>query len=358
MERACRYYGVTRLEDCSSDLQNAIRKLSDLFKLEHRHYPDYQRDPELTLAYGLFYFPQSFIRIQFPLREILEAGWGPPGDRAMRILDLGCGVGAAGFGAVSLMRTWTSAVHDAGEVAGAPYIEGWALDHSEEALKIHAELSAAGSIGKWQQVHADLHQPAQLRGRGAGATSAKMDLILLSFTLTELASEFEKSLDFWLRRLHPNGVLLVLEPFSKPGKRRLEQYRDRIVAEKQYRVLAPISELTSHKMRTWNLPESMLLLNRNLDRIIDELNYTFLAITPEIPVPADEFVLITAFVRTKGKWIASGRSSDGFNREYEILARHVTPEIKRKLQKLKLGDRVRASNIQIAGTNFRFEDLD
>ena len=354
--RACRHYSVSKLEDCAGNLQNAIRRLSDFFKENHNsRFPDYQRDPELALAYGLFYFPQSFMRIQFPLTEILASGWTPPIDRPIRILDLGCGVGAAGFGAVSLlqsdqMRTRTSATHNAGPKAGAPYIEGWALDHSEDALQIHKELSA--SFGMWNHLHGNLHDQ-----RTSGIP--KMDLILLSFTLTEIASDFERSLDSWLRRLHPKGALLVLEPFSKPGKRRLEKYRDRLIVEKNYRVLAPSASLISHKMRTWDLPESMILLNRDLNRIVDELNFTFLAIAPEVPTAeAAEFLLITPFVRSKGKWIASGRTSDGHDHQYEILSRHVTPEMKRKLEKLKRGDSVHVSNVQVAGTSLRFEVLE
>jgi SAM-dependent methyltransferase len=347
IDRACRHYAVPKLEDCAGELRSAIQRLSDSFKVNHKfQFPDYQRDPELILAYGLFYFPQSFIRIQFPLMETLARGWTPPSDRAIRILDLGCGVGAAGFGAVSMLRPHR--------------MEGWALDHSQEALQIHAELSGSESLGTWHHLRFEL-QEQRISGL------QKMDLILLSFTLTEMASEFERTMDFWLRRLHPNGALLVLEPFSKPGKRRLEHYRDRLSAEKRYRVVAPSSasgpsSLSSHKMRTWNLPESMLLLNKHLNRIIDELNFNFLAITSEVPLPppadAGNFVLINPFVRTKGKWTASGRSSDGLDHAYEILARHVTPEMKRKLQKLKRGDSVHVSHVQVAGTSLRFENLE
>jgi hypothetical protein len=182
-----------------------------------------------------------------------------------------------------------------------------------------------------------------------------MDLILFSFTLTEVASEFERSLDFWLRKLHPKGALLVLEPFSKPAKRRLERYRDRLSTEKQYRTVASLS---SHQKRTWNLPKSMFMLNQNLNRMIDELNFTFLAVTPEVALPLSDFMLMTPFRWIKGKWIAAGRSSDGVAHEYEILARHVTPEIKGKLQKLKRGDAVRACNVRVAGSSLRFENLE
>lgn len=303
------------------------------------------------LGYGLFYFPQSFLRIQFPLMEILQRGWNPPADRPIRILDLGAGVGAAGFGAVSFLQPKP--------------VEGWALDHSEQALRIHEELTAAGRLGHWHQSQIDLHHP-QTRGL------PRMDLILVSFTLTEMTTEFAGTLDLWLHALHPKGALLVLEPFSKPSNHRLGQFRDRLVAERKYHVIAPDPhppdgssllqyEFSFHRNRTWDLPQSMLFLNRHLDRIVDELHFNFIAVTPEPPMPppadAGNFRLATRFVRAKGKWIAEGFSSDGIRHEYEILVRHLTPELKRKLQKLKQGDSVHASNIQPAGTSLRFEAL-
>jgi len=352
VDRACRHYSTAKLEDCTEGLHKGVQRLTDQFKVDQKsHFPDYQSDPELTLAYGLFYFPQSFLRIQFSLLEILERGWNPTGDRPIRILDLGAGLGAAGFGAVSLLQP--------------KQVEGWALDHSEEALRIHKELSAAGTLGSWHQSSIDLHHP-QTTGL------PRMDLILLSFTLTEMTTGYETTLDFWLRKLHPKGALLVLEPFSKPSSFRLEQYRDRLVTEKKYHVLAPDShssensslpqnEFSRHKDRTWDLPQSMRLLNRNLNRMVDEMNFTFIAITPEppLPPPADSghFRLMAPFARAKGKWIAEGFSPDGVRHEYEILVRHVTPALKRKLQKLKQGDSVHASNVQSAGTSLRFDGL-
>jgi len=199
-----------------------------------------------------------------------------------------------------------------------------------------------------------------------------MDLILLSFTLTEMSTNFETALDFWLRKLHPKGALLVLEPFSKPSGFRLKKYRDRLLTEKKYHLLAPDlhpgendslphKPFSRHKNRTWGLPQSMLSLNRDMNRIIDEINFTFLAITPESPLTTSavsgHFRLLTPFARTKGKWIAEGLSSDGVPHQYEILVRHVTPALKRMLQKLKPGDSVNASNVQRVGTTLRFNDF-
>jgi ribosomal protein RSM22 (predicted rRNA methylase) len=347
VDRACRHYRVARLEDCITPLEKAVQSVSDSFSTDSRgEVPDYQGNPELMLAYGLFYFPQSFTRIQYVLSQIVAQGWNSPADRPVRILDLGAGAGAAGFGAATVLQR--------------SQIQGWALDHSDYALSIHAELSAIAPAQSWQQERIDLRRQQKHR-------LPKMDLILLSFALNEMPAMQEKTLDFWLRRLHPRGVLLILEPFSKESISQLSRYRDRIVQETNYRILLPGRPLPDYPMlqkgdceyvREWQIPESLRLLNRNLRRSIDVLKFCFLVITSqnETPLPsgASHFRLIAPFLQGKGKWRAAGYASDGVRREYEILSRHLTPELKRKLHTLKAGDIVRAVNVHPAGDNFRF----
>ncbi len=347
VDRACRHYGVARFEDCVELLEKAVQSVSDSFSADSRgEVLDYQGNPEQMLAYGLFYFPQSFTRIQFALSQIVVQGWNLPTDRPVRLLDLGAGTGAAGFGAAALLQR--------------PQIEGWAFDRSDDALRIHAELSTIAPGQSWQQERIDLLRLQKRR-------LPKMDLILLSFALNEMPATHEKVLDFWLRWLHPGGVLLVLEPFSKDSIFRLNQYRDRLTKETNYRILSPDTPLPDYPMlqkddceyvREWQLPQSLLLLNRNLRRRIEVLKFCFLAISPQREVPlrsnALHFRLVAPFLQVKGKWLASGYASDGVRREYEILSRHLTPVLKRKLHALKAGDIVRASNVHPAGDSFRF----
>ena len=347
VDRACRHYGVARLEDCVTLLEKAVQKVSDSFSTDSSgDVLDYQRNPELMLAYGLFYFPQSFTRIQFVLSQIIARGWNAPTDRPVRVLDLGAGAGAAGFGAAALLQL--------------PDIQGWALDRSDYALTIHAELSAIAPAQSWHQERIDLRRQHKRR-------LPKMDLILLSFALNEMPGTQEKALDFWLRSLHPRGVMLVLEPFSKDSILHLNRYRDRLERETNYRILSPGKPLPDYPMlqkddceyvREWQLPQSLLLLNRNLRRSIEVLKFCFLAISSpgQIPLPpgASYFRLIAPFQQLKGKWLAAGYASDGVRREYEILSRDLTPEQKRKLHGLQAGDILHVANVQPAGNNFRF----
>ena len=347
VDRACRHYDVARFEDCVTRLEKAVQRVSDSFSTDTSgEVLDYQGNPELMLAYGLFYFPQSFTRIQFVLSQVVTQGWNPPIDRPVRLLDLGAGAGAAGFGAAAMLQR-----HQ---------IQGWALDRSDYALSIHAELSAIAPAQSWQQERIDLRRQQKRK-------LPRMDLILLSFALNEMPATQEKALDFWLRRLHPRGVLLVLEPFSKDSISHLNRYRDRLVQETNYRILSPGTPLPDYPMlqkddceyvREWQLPQSLRLLNHNLRRSIEVLKFCFLAIgSPgEIPLPpgASHFRLVAPFLQVKGKWLAAGYASDGVRREYEILSRHLTPALKRELHSLQAGDIVRALNVHPAGNNFRF----
>ena len=348
VDRACRFYGVARFEACVERLEKAVQIVSDSFSANSNgEVLDYQGNPELMLAYGLFYFPQNFTRVQFVLSQILGQGWNLPIDRPVHLLDLGAGTGAAGFGAAALLQR--------------PQIQGWAFDRSDDALRIHAELSAIAPGQSWQQERIDL-------GRLEKRRLPKMDLILVSFALNEMSAMHEKALDFWLRWLHPRGVLLVLEPFSKDSIYRLNDYRDRLGEGTNYRILSPGTPLPDYPnlqkgdceyVREWQLPQSVRLLNRNLCRDIAVLNFCFLAISPrdQMPLPhgSSHFRLIAPFVQVKGKWLAAGYASDGVRREYEILSRDLTPELKRRVRTLKAGDIVRASHVQPAGDSFRFK---
>src|SRR5688572_16747136 len=159
VDRACRHYGVARVEDCVQSLEKAVRSVSDSFSADTKGAVlDYQANPELMLAYGLFYFPQSFTRIQFALSQIIDQGWNPPTSRPVRMLDLGAGAGAAGFGGAALLQQ---------------PIQGWAFDRSDYALRIHSELSAIAPAQSWQHGRVDL---SSLRNRRLPG----MDLILLS----------------------------------------------------------------------------------------------------------------------------------------------------------------------------------
>lgn len=355
VDRACRHYRVERLEDCARHLESGIQKLSDTFTVDRRDtFADYQRDPDLLLAYGLFFFPQNFVRVQFPLVELLARGWTPP-HRAVRILDVGSGAGAAGFGAAAQLLS-----------AGAASVTGCATDRSQSALQVHHSIGAIFPQQAWIQSVADLRQ-----GVTAGLVE-DADLILVSFSLNELGSDLGRIVDNLLARLHPQGMLLILEPSLKETSERLEALRDRIAAASRFHIWAPCLHSKScpllqegkywcHEVRKWSTPGTLNFLNRHLHRSADVLKFSFLAVSPAAP-PAiaqgpQHFRLIAPFTKARGKWIGAGCAADGLRHEYELLKRDLTAEVSNKIDNAERGDILHADTIHPAGAAMRLKDF-
>lgn len=337
IDAACRFYGVSELPDCAGPIRKAIERLTDTFTIDREDcFADYQRDPELLLAYGLFFFPRSFVRAQFPICELLARGWRPLQQRPLRVLDVGAGAGATGLGAATQLCLTSGAS-----------IEGLALDRSGVALQMLAELAAAAPSQRWITAEVDL------RTGIPAAAQQSWDLILAGFSLNELWDRMLFLIENLMRRLEPHGVLLVLEPAVKETSERLEALRDRIASEGKFHIWAPCLHSAScpllqegqywcHEVRTWEVPASVSLLNRHLHRSVEVLKFSFLALSPAAPPvgPAgpERFRMIAPFTRAHGKWLTAGCSAEGRRRQYEILRREVTPELADWIKSCERGD--------------------
>lgn len=80
-------------------LEPLVSELSDSFTTERAAgFAAYARRPFAWLAYSLFYFPQTFMRMRWIAQEaVCRLQPAPPPDRQrpLRVLDLGSGTGAA-----------------------------------------------------------------------------------------------------------------------------------------------------------------------------------------------------------------------------------------------------------------------
>src|SRR5688572_8445857 len=92
IRRTLRQYSCNSLDQREAQIERSIQSLSDGFTLERPKNlsGNYFADPELLCAYGLFFFPQNYVRTQLVLQEILSRGWEPPPE-TLTVLDLGCG---------------------------------------------------------------------------------------------------------------------------------------------------------------------------------------------------------------------------------------------------------------------------
>jgi hypothetical protein len=160
------------LEEKEHQLVQTIQGLSDRFTKERSELAvDYFADPGSLCAYGLFFFPQSYVRTQFVLQEILFRAWGPA--KPVSILDLGSGAGSASFSAASLI--------DSARIT--------AVDRSPAALSMMKRI-ASDCSDLWPNVEFEFQTDDVWRW--IKQQDRKWDLILASFSLNESRFTFEQ----------------------------------------------------------------------------------------------------------------------------------------------------------------------
>jgi hypothetical protein len=333
-------------------LWRAASTLSELFTTARpEQFPDYAADEDLRLAYGLYFAPQTWVRARFPLAEAVEArGWRPPGDRPLRILDLGAGIGTAGWS----VAQWCIAREL------APSAEILAVDRSRAALAAMEDLwSIGGSAARGIRLETRVGDFSEAAA-APDASRPRHDVIVLSFALNEAfppgddagASAFLVALK---DRLAPGGLLLVIEPALRETATRLRTLAAPLVASETYRVLAPDldgrigpapsdARFFDHEVRRWRPPASLRTLNRRLRRSLDELTFSFLALSPEAAAPFPPSPrrtrLTSPLARLKGRLACTGMDAEGARSTYDLLERHLTEDDRRRLLRAERGDHV------------------
>lgn len=355
---ACR-----EIKDCAKHLENDIQHLSDLLTTERSlSFGGYAGDERSLLAYGLFFFPQTFARIQFPLLEtILFHGWNPPDSRPLRILDLGAGTGAASFGILHLLQQ---------ENPASP-IHVTAVEQSTPSLGILKKL-AADQASEYPNASFEFRQGDLVDfSSWLQPDDPPWDIVVLSFSLNEAFFGSARSvIRGWLTelagRLSFHGIILITEPVLKEDNDRLEHLRDALVKDpapphvwspcphQQPCPLFSSNRFTCHEVRNWNPPESLSLLNRHLFREIHLLKFSFLILgkTPA-PKPSDpaQVRLLAPVTQVKGRLITAGCAADGCRHEYELQTRGMDRPAIKQLCLLSRGDILHIANPKPVGSH-------
>lgn len=338
-EEARRLWGFLSEEELVERIRPSVQTLSDRFTTErHRATEVYGDDAETQLAYGLFFFPQTFMRTQF----VLEECWRPAGAGEVRILDLGAGSGAAGFAALIRLGDRPASLR--------------AVDGSSVALQSLARAADA-CRELWPNANVET---AHASVSAVPDSAEKYGLILCSFALNELA-ERDSAFDAaaWtqalMNRLEPGGLLVLLEPALKTTSERLEALRDRAAAEGWARIVGPCMHharcpmLASgrywcHEVRRWEPPPLAEKINRKLFRDLPHLKFSFLALTPGRGVDVDPSPLrarmVAPMMKERGKFTTRGCAADGALHDYELLMRGFSSDEKREVAQTERGTRV------------------
>jgi SAM-dependent methyltransferase len=185
--------------------------------------------PDALAARLLFSFPRDVPKSAAALREVVASGrLRAPQDRPLRVLDLGCGLGATTWGLarllapVNLSCTWIE--RDMGTLQLASALAERA---QEQRVAPGVQLGFAGK---------NTFDVTTFRPDFGGKT---YDVILAGQVLSELDRALEpearieshaERLAGWMRALAPAGLLVVVEPALRERTRHLHAVRDRLLA--------------------------------------------------------------------------------------------------------------------------------
>lgn len=331
----------------------AATRLSELFTTARPvAFPDYGGDTESRVAYGLFFVPQTWVRTRLALAEVVEARGRALGrDGVVSVLDLGAGLGAAGWGAAHWL------------VARDPTLRARlvAVDRSAESLRdFVAAVEAVPSSDRRLDVETVV---ADLAAGPAPAVLARapFHLVVVSFALNEaFPPPADDAARAWLASLSgllaDDGVLLVVEPALRETASRLRDLARPLVASGALHALAPDLDgrvalphddlrFVDHEVRRWRKPRSLVRLNRTLRRSLDELTFSFVALSrtpaPGFPAAPRRVRLTSPFARLKGRRAFTALGADGTRATFDLLERTLADEATRaRVLSIERGDHV------------------
>lgn len=187
-------------------------------------------------ARTLFYFPRDVAKGWGATRELAAAGLAS-GTSALRVLDLGAGIGA---------MTWGLA-HALAETPGsARAIDAVLLDADADALAIAREI--AGARGEVAGVKVSIRAERQIAPFSASIAGGPFDVVIAGQLLSELDRELEPAerlakhvrlVRSWLAATTEHGALVIVEPALRDRTRHLHALRAELLAARHATVFAP-----------------------------------------------------------------------------------------------------------------------
>jgi ribosomal protein RSM22 (predicted rRNA methylase) len=345
------------------------QKLSQAFTSERAtQSEDFQslyESKQNQLAYGIYFFPQTYVRTLFPLQELIHFRQWTPSRSDIHLLDLGSGAGAAGFAASrTLQEAFPNQRLHLTLVDQEKHLLHLGENLCRDALSPHSpKLSLSKHC-------ADFTQISSWKPSG----QAKWDLITISFSLNEAFSgKSSENLLPWLHELKsclkPGGILLILEPSLKESSLRLETLRNLIANSDDWRIWGPClhhqtcpllaeGKYWCHEVRRWRLPRTVQMINQHLRLTPEELKFSFLLLgqkaAPSVPPSATSFRMIAPMSAQHGKLLTRGCNSQGEAAEYDLLTRHLDRAQIRSLNQLERGSLVQGEELKSLGGPFQY----
>lgn len=326
------------LRDTLQRLRGDIQRLADRFTTARPAadaLPDYLRNTRDCAAYAVFFAPQTHARLSHILAELPPF---PPTPQPLRVLDLGCGTGAASWALLDHLGPRPVLLH--------------AHDRSRAALRCLHECFTELRAARWPE--------AMLRTQTAAleetAAQGPFEVILLHYVLNELPPALRRSLlaraSQWLA---PHGRLIICEPLLRDEGDYMRDLRAFALADLNLHLLAPCPHEQTcplpepcHDVRTWKVPQSLQILNNLLPRDLRHLAYTLLVLSPTPPPPPDAAIrarLVGSPTFAKGQTLCPACCSDGAIHRLQLLTRDFDTAGRKTLRHLERGQILRLAGV-------------
>lgn len=296
-----------------------------------------------------FSFPRDVPKGAGAVRELVAAGLLAPGERPLRVLDLGAGLGAMTWG---IARALAAA-------GGTGSVEALLVDEDP------AVLGAAEAIARAART-LESTVPVTIRtqtGRlGGFVAKEKADVVVLGQVLSELAPNAEPAARLAEQQaiverllataVSPDGALVIVEPALRDRTRHLHALRDRLVAG-GHTVFAPclhqqacptlaIEDAWCHEDLGVDLPPWVVPLARAAGLRWQGLTFSYLVLRPDGATmdgsAAYRFRVVSDLISSKGKTELFGCTALGARVRLRRLDRDAGKETGAGFETLRRGD--------------------
>jgi ribosomal protein RSM22 (predicted rRNA methylase) len=274
-------------------LAQAVVNLSRLFTTARPSLsPRYLDDPAHAAAYLSYFLPVNLSKIQVLLDELPNDIIQETPDRAMAVLDLGCGPGT---GAVALLDwLWHRSPERAKSVSVlAADISETSLRDTERLWKAYCQEVGIPNAGL-RCVEGNLEHPLKGDLGKQIVRGGPYDLMIMANCLNELFPtagdppvEWAAVVAQLLPFLAPHGTIMIVEPALRQTARALHQMRNHLLKQGLCAVYSPCLHEAAcpaldhpddwcHEERPWQTPPAIAALDQEVGFIKDALKFSYL----------------------------------------------------------------------------------